>query len=126
MSTASRKPNKTTNITLWVLQILLALAFLGAGIGKLTSQPAMVEVFAHVGVGQWLRYVTGGIEIVSAILLLVPRFVPAGALLLIATMAGAVFTHLVLIGGSPVPAVVLLVLSVVVAWGRRDRLVALV
>ena len=117
--------SKPKNIALWVLQVLLAFAFLGAGFSKLTGQPAMVDVFQQVGFGQWLRYLTGGIEVVSAILLLVPRFVGLGALLLAATMLGAVCTHLFLIGGSPVPAIVLLVLSSLLLWGRMDRLQAL-
>jgi putative oxidoreductase len=88
------------------LQILTAAAFLMAGFAKLSGQPMMVETFDRVGIGQWFRYVTGGLEIASAILLLIPRLTPVGAALLVCTMIGAVLTHLVLIGGSPVPAVV--------------------
>jgi putative oxidoreductase len=40
-------------------------------------------------------------------------------------MAGAVFTHLAVIGGSPVPAIVLLVLAGAVVWLRRAQLTAL-
>ena len=48
----------------------------------------MVETFEKVGVGQWFRYVTGAIEIGSAILLLIPRLAPVGAALLVCTMTG--------------------------------------
>lgn len=123
--TTTSTTSKPKNITLWVLQVLLALAFLGAGFGKLSGQPAMVDVFQQIGFGQWLRYLTGSIEVISAVLLLVPRFVGLGALLLVATMLGAVCTHLFLIGGTPVPALVLLILSAVVLWGRKERLLAL-
>ena len=59
------------------------------------------------------------VEVGGAVLLLVPAAGFIGGLLLTATMAGAVATHLVLIGGSPVPAMVLLLLSAFVAWRLR-------
>ena len=33
-------------------------------------------------------------------------------------MVGAILTHLVLIGGSPVPALVLLCFAAIILWGR--------
>jgi hypothetical protein len=53
------------------------------------------------------------------VLLLIPGAGFFGALLLTATMIGAVATHIVLIGGSPVPALVLGLLSAFVAWRLR-------
>ena len=64
-------------------------------------------------------YFTGGLEVICAILLLVPRTVGIGAALLAATMAGAVATHLFIIGGSVAPALVLLLITAAVAWYRR-------
>jgi putative oxidoreductase len=106
------------NVGLGALQILAAAAFLLAGFAKLSGQPAMVETFEKVGVGQWFRYVTGAIEIGSAILLLVPRLVPVGAALLVCTMTGAVLAHLLILGGSAVPALVLGCFSGLILWGR--------
>lgn len=117
-----RSPSKGKNIVLWVLQALTAAAFLMAGYAKLSGQPMMVETFEKVGAGQWFRYVTGGIEVASAILLLIPRLTPVGALLLVCTMCGAVVTHLALIGGSPLPAAVLGVLAGIILWGRFGAL----
>jgi putative oxidoreductase len=106
------------NVGLWILQVVTAVAFLAAGVAKLTGQPMMVETFEKVGVGQWFRYLTGGIEVVSAVMLLIPRLVPVGAALLAGTMAGAVLSHLLILGGSPVPAVVLGGLAGLILWGR--------
>jgi hypothetical protein len=39
-------------------------------------------------------------------------------------MVGAVFTHLFIVGGSAVPATVLLTGSLAIAWARRDQLVS--
>jgi len=78
-----------------------------------------VQVFDAIGFGQWFRYLTGAVEVASAVLLLVPLTGFLGGLLLTATMVGAVATHLVLIGGNPVPAIVLGLLSAFVAWRER-------
>jgi putative oxidoreductase len=109
-------------VALWLTQIALAAMFVFAGGLKLTGAPDMVRLFDAVGIGQWFRYVTGSIEVVSAVALLVPSWAAFGALLLIPTMAGAVFTHLFIVGGSAVPATVLLTGSLAIAWARRDQL----
>ena len=119
-ATRKKAPGKVKNIALWILQVLVAFAFLGAGFGKLSGQPMMVEMFDKLGLGQWFRYLTGAIEVGSAILLLVPRLTFVGAGLLVCTMTGAVAVHLLKLGGSPVPPLVLLALSAVIAWGRFD------
>lgn len=84
----------------------------------------MVELFdaigVGIGVGQWFRYLTGGLEIVGAVALLTRRFSAHGALLLAAVMVGAVLTELFVLGASPLPALVNLVITAVIAWGRRD------
>jgi len=103
----------------WGIRILLALAFGAAGVSKLAGVPQMVQVFGAIGFGQWFRYLTGAVEVVGAVLLLVPATGFFGGLLLAATMVGAVATHLVLIGGNPAPAVVLGLLSAFVAWRQR-------
>ena len=109
-------------VAIWLTQIALASMFLFAGGLKLTGAPEMVGLFDVIGIGQWLRYVTGSIEVASAVALLVPASAAFGALLLIPTMVGAVFTHLFIVGGSAVPATVLLIGSLAIAWARRDQL----
>ena len=110
--------SRVTHIALWVLQVLTAAAFLMAGLAKMSGQPMMVETFEKVGVGQWFRYVTGFIEIGSAILLLIPRLTPVGAALLVCTMTGAVLAHVLILGGSPVAALVLGCFAALILWGR--------
>lgn len=103
-------------------RILLAVAFAWAGFAKLSGAAAMVDVFEAIGVGQWFRLFTGAVELVAAVLILIPSVAWLGAGLLAATMVGAVFTHLAVIGGSPAPAVVLLALSLFALWTRRRDL----
>jgi hypothetical protein len=109
-------------IALWTVQIAVAALFLFAGSLKLTGAPQMVATFDAIGLGQWFRYLTGAIEIGSALALLVPPLAPFGALLLVPTMVGAVATHLFIVGGTPVPAAVLLIASASIVWARRDQL----
>ncbi len=109
-------------VALWLTQIALAGMFTLAGWLKLAGVPVMVALFDAIGVGQWFRYVTGSIEVVSAVALLVPSWAAFGALLLIPTMIGAVFTHLFIVGGSAAPAIVLLTGSLAIAWARREQL----
>lgn len=119
-STLAAAPRgRWATIGLWTLQILAAAAFLAAGSFKLTGNPMMVQIFAHIGLGQWFRLVTGAVEVTGAIALLVPAAAAFGGLLLAVTMACAVFTHLAVIGGNPVPAVVLLLITGSIAWVRR-------
>lgn len=100
----------------WGLRIVLALAFFAAGGSKLAGVAAMVEIFDRIGAGQVFRLMVGAIEVFGATLLLIPRTGLAGALWLGGTMVGAVGTHLFVIGGSPVPAMVLGALCAIVAW----------
>ena len=118
-------PVRTTHVALtalWSVQVLLAVMFLLAGGSKLAGAAAMVALFDAIGVGQWFRYVTGGIEVASAVALLVPALAPFGAVALVATMIGAVATHLFVVGGSPAVPVVLLLGALAVAWARRGQL----
>ena len=115
------QPSKALNVTLWILQALAAAAFLMAGATKLAGAKAHVAMFEKIGLGQWFRYFTGSLEVICAILLLVPRTVGIGAALLAATMVGAVATHLFIIGGSPLPAIMLLLITAAVAWYRRPE-----
>lgn len=107
--------------TLWGLQIVAALVFVAAGGAKLAGVERMVVLFEQIGIGQWFRYLTGGIEVAGALAMLTPRKAFWGGLLLACTMVGAIFTHLVLVGGSPVPALVLLAVTGTIAWLRRNE-----
>ena len=108
---------------LWITQIALAGMFMLAGAMKFAGSPEMVGLFDAIGVGQWFRYLTGAIEVTAGAALLVPSLAPFGALVLVPTMAGAVATHLFIVGGSAAAPVVLLIGSLAVAWARRDQLV---
>jgi putative oxidoreductase len=103
---------------LWVLQIGAAAMFLMAGTMKLIGNPEMVQLFGAIGIGQWFRYLTGTIEVVGAILLLIPSLAVVGAVPLAVTMVGAIITHLFIVGGNPAAPIVLLAATATIAWAR--------
>lgn len=113
------RTSKGANTMLWGLQILTAAAFLAAGGAKLAGAAQMVAVFEKVGVGQWFRYVTGLLEVLGAIGLLIPRATFYAAALLAVVMVGAVISHLTVLGGSPAAPIGLLVFTGIIAYFRR-------
>jgi uncharacterized membrane protein YphA (DoxX/SURF4 family) len=111
------------NIATLVISILLAVAFLGAGTAKLLSVPMMVAEFQIFGYPMWSMYLTGALEIVCAVLVLIPRFAGIGAALLACTMIGAILSHLAHGQAAMIAApVVLLILAVALGqlrgWSR--------
>lgn len=111
--------SKTPQRLLLGARILLALAFGAAGASKLAGVEQMVVLFEHIGFGQWFRIFTGTTEIVAVILLLLPATSFLGALLMAMTMVCAIATHLFLVGGNPVPAIMLAALSSFIAYRLR-------
>jgi putative oxidoreductase len=81
-----------------ILQSLLALMFLMAGVGKITGSKMHVEGFKHWRLPQWFRIVTGIIELIGAAALVVgyweSSWVALGALILGITGIGGIITHI--------------------------------
>ena len=118
-TTATRR--RALSIAVWVLQALLALEFVMAGLAKVFGDPVMVEMFATIGIGQWFRYVVGMLELAGAVGVLIPRLSGLAALGLTGLMAGATLTNMLVLGTSPLLPIVLLMVSAVVAWGCWPR-----
>jgi len=107
------------SLALWALRVLLAVVFAMAGLAKLGGDAAMVGMFAEIGLGQWLRYVVGALEVSGAVGVLIPRFSRLAAVGLVCLMIGATVTNMVVLGASPLLPVGLLAAGLIVAWGRR-------
>src|SRR5207302_9594341 len=96
---AIQAPSRGRVVGAWILQGLLAAAFLAAGGAKLAGVLMMVQIFDQIGMGQWFRVVTGLVEVAGAVALLVPGLAALGA-----TMFFAVLTHLFVLHSSATPA----------------------
>jgi uncharacterized membrane protein len=99
----------------------LAAVFVFTASRKFMGHPVPVATMEALGAGQWLRIAIGVAELAGAIGLLVPRLAGLAASCLALLMLGAVGTHLLLVGGSAVPALVLLAASAAVASLRGWR-----
>lgn len=102
------------------IRVSLALAFVVFGWEKFAGGE-WTALFQQIGVGDWLRYLTGGLQMTGAALLLLPRAARAGAALIGLTMAGAIGAHLFVlptsIGGAIIPAA-FLGFAVAAGWRR--------
>jgi uncharacterized membrane protein len=113
--------SKWTGFAWGALTLALGLVFAAAGITKLVAVSDMVRLFDDIGLGAWFMYLVGALEMAGGLALVVRRQVLAAACGLAGLMIGAVGMHLFVIGGSPIPALVLLGLLVLLA-GHRLRL----
>ena len=94
-----------------------------SGSAKFASAPTVVAVFNAIGAAQRFRYFTGAVEVTgSAVAVCADTGAVQRAPLLAATMIRAVATHVLIVGGSALPALVLLAAIVAIAWARREQL----
>jgi putative oxidoreductase len=82
----------------WVLQIVVAVILLQTLFFKFTGAEESIYIFTMVGAEPWGRYGSGVIELIAAVLLLMPGTIAIGALLALGVGVGAVFSHLTLLG----------------------------
>lgn len=82
-------------IVSWILRILVALGFLLASLGKLTSNANVIQMFENWGFPDGFYLVIGILELVLAVMLLIPKTMKIALLGLIVLMVGAIITHIV-------------------------------
>lgn len=124
-------PSKGFHIALWVLQVLLAFAFIGAGFMKaMTPMAELVTKLPWTAVvpEALTRFIgfselLGGIGLVlPAATRIMPRLTTLAAALLVVVMVLALGFHVMRGEMSMLaPSAVLGVLSAVVAWGRQFK-----
>jgi putative oxidoreductase len=82
----------------WACRLVAAIILLQTLYFKFTAAPESVYIFTRVGAEPWGRIGSGVVELIAAVLLLTPRLVWAGAILALGVMAGAIVSHLTLLG----------------------------
>ena len=103
----------------WPLQIAVASEFFILGCSKLMGAEEMVMLFSIIGLDQRFLYLTGSLEILSAVLILFSERAFWGGLILSTLMIVAMFIHWVLIGDGLVHAFKLFCMTATVTWIRR-------
>lgn len=89
---------KTKNILSWIAQIVAAVILLQTLWFKFGGAAESVYIFSQLGVEPYGRIGSGVVELIAGILLLIPRFNWLGALIGMGTMAGAILSHLTVLG----------------------------
>jgi putative oxidoreductase len=99
-----------------IAELALGMLFVVAGLVKLSGMAFMVELFASLGLGQWLRYVTAVVELTGGVLLIVGHMEYLAALALAVIMVGATAASIIVFDRSPIPPGLTFVALVVLAW----------
>ena len=89
---------KAQTVTSWILQLVVAVILLQTLFFKFTGAEESVYIFTTVGAEPWGRIGSGVVELIAAVLLLTPALAPYGAILAAGVMAGAIASHLTILG----------------------------
>ena len=89
---------KTCTIIAWICRVAAAIILLQTLFFKFTAAPESVYIFSQVGLEPWGRIGSGVAELMAAILILIPATTWLGAGFALAVMAGAIFSHLTVLG----------------------------
>jgi putative oxidoreductase len=104
-----------------ILQILLALIFTMTSIMSITGHKIQVENFVHLGLPQWFRVVTGWVQLIGVVVLVIGLWYPSVAALaglwMGATMLGGFATHIMAKDSIKqlLPALILAIIAIIIA-----------
>jgi len=112
------------------LRIVVAIILIQTLRFKFTAHPDSVFIFTSVGLEPYGRIGIGVLELISAILILIPKTVWLGSLLSLAIISGAILIHLTGLGieinddGGILfyMAIVVFVLSFILLWVNRKSI----
>jgi uncharacterized membrane protein YphA (DoxX/SURF4 family) len=117
------------NLFVWILRLVPAVILLQTLYFKFSAHPQSVRLFTLIGMEPYGRIGSGILELIAAILILIPRFTGYGAILGLIMMTGAIFFHLTKIGiyfgGDPVLffyAVITFICCVALIFIYRNRI----
>ena len=92
------KHGNTTRILSWGLQGTAAVILAQTLFFKFSAAKESVYIFSTLGLEPWGRIGSGVIELIAAILLLIPGTVVYGALISLGVISGAIVSHLTKLG----------------------------
>lgn len=89
--------NLSTKIS-WIFQIIVAVILAQTLFFKFSGAQESVELFTKVGMEPHGRIITGVLELIVVVLILIPHSVTYGAILSLGLMSGAILAHLTKLG----------------------------
>jgi hypothetical protein len=92
------KALQAATVVSWILQLLVAGILLQTLFFKFTGAAESVYIFSTLGAEPWGRIGSGVVELVAALLLLIPTTSSIGAALALAVITGAIVSHLTVLG----------------------------
>lgn len=113
-----------------IIRLVIAVILIQTLGYKFTAHPDSVYIFEKAGLGDVGRIGSGIVELIAAILILIPRTIWLGALLTLGTISGALVTHLTKIGievqgdGGTLffMAVLIFILSAITLWIHKKEI----
>jgi putative oxidoreductase len=120
------QPESSSTMGDWTVRGVVAVFFLIFGLEKFSSDPHWRMMFAQIGAGTWFKPFTDAVEVLGALLVMIPRTVLAGLAMLWCTMAGAVLIVAFVLkkpADSIVPGIFLVALTIIswIQWRRRSE-----
>jgi hypothetical protein len=88
----------TKTLLSWALRLTVAIILLQTLYFKFTAHPDSVHIFSALGVEPWGRVSLGIVELITAILILLPRTKIIGMLNSLGIIIGAIVSHLLVLG----------------------------
>ncbi|MBL7913515.1 MAG: DoxX family protein [Bacteroidia bacterium] len=85
-------------VLLWILRIIPAIIMLQTLFFKFSASAESVYIFSTLGVEPWGRILSGVMELIAGILLVIPGKTVYGAIIGAGVMAGAIMSHLTILG----------------------------
>ncbi len=82
----------------WALQLIVAGILLQTLFFKFTGAAESVYIFSTLGAEPWGRIGSGVVELIAALMLLFPATITMGAILALGVIAGAIVSHLTVLG----------------------------
>lgn len=89
---------KKKAIVSWVFQVIVAVILFQTLFFKFTGAEESRYIFEKVGAEPVGRIGSGVVELIAAVLLLVPRTIPIGAIISLGVISGAIMSHLTILG----------------------------
>lgn len=82
----------------WIARLLVFFILLQTLFFKFSGAEESVYIFSKLGIEPWGRYASGIVELIAAVLILIPAYTGLGALIAAGIMTGAILSHFSILG----------------------------